>query len=100
MKGGAATGGSPSFNNNNITTTSDQTTTSTSSWGTWEELLLACAVKRYGIHDRDTVAMELQAKISLSPSTETCFSSSTMPSSSSPNPPSSQGLLTNSAASS
>ncbi|KAM1049611.1 hypothetical protein ACFX13_029320 [Malus domestica] len=67
MKGGAATGGSPSFNNNNITTTSDQTTTSTSSWGTWEELLLACAVKRYGIHDWDTVAMELQAKTSLPP---------------------------------
>ncbi|XP_009356285.2 uncharacterized protein LOC103947152 [Pyrus x bretschneideri] len=70
MKGGAAAAAdTPSFNhnNNNITTTSDQTTTSTSSWGTWEELLLACAVKRHGVHDWDTVAMELQAKTSLPP---------------------------------
>ncbi|CAN6567381.1 unnamed protein product [Malus baccata var. baccata] len=70
MKGGtAAAADTPSFNNNNnnITTTSDQTTTSTSSWGTWEELLLACAVKRHGVHDWDTVAMELQAKTSLPP---------------------------------
>lgn len=29
-------------------------------WSTWEELLLAFAVKRHGLKDWDTVAMELQ----------------------------------------
>jgi hypothetical protein len=29
-------------------------------WGTWEELLLACAVKRHGFKDWDSVAMELR----------------------------------------
>ncbi|XP_061359826.1 uncharacterized protein LOC133303872 [Gastrolobium bilobum] len=31
-------------------------------WGTWEELLLACAVKRHGFKDWDTVAMEVQSR--------------------------------------
>nr|QSD99609.1 MYB family transcription factor [Melilotus albus] len=31
-------------------------------WGTWEELLLASAVDRYGIKDWDTVAMEVQSR--------------------------------------
>lgn len=29
-------------------------------WGTWEELVLACAVKRHGSKDWDAVAMEIQ----------------------------------------
>lgn len=41
------------------------TTTSMMSWGTWEELLLACAVKRHGLKDWESVAMEVQAKTSL-----------------------------------
>ncbi|XP_030966485.1 myb-like protein V [Quercus lobata] len=40
---------------NCITTTSS----SSSSWGTWEELLLAFAVKRHGFKDWDSVATEL-----------------------------------------
>ncbi|KAH7570710.1 hypothetical protein JRO89_XS05G0164600 [Xanthoceras sorbifolium] len=40
-------------------------TSSLSSWGTWEELLLACAVKRHGLKNWDLVAMELQTKTSL-----------------------------------
>ncbi|XP_058203939.1 uncharacterized protein LOC131318149 [Rhododendron vialii] len=35
-------------------------------WTTWEELLLACAVKRHGTKDWGSVAMELQARSSLS----------------------------------
>ncbi|XP_050387053.1 uncharacterized protein LOC126803311 [Argentina anserina] len=35
------------------------------SWGTWEELLLACAVKRHGVDDWESVAMEVQGKTSL-----------------------------------
>lgn len=35
------------------------------SWGTWEELLLACAVKRHGLKDWEAVAMEVQAKTAL-----------------------------------
>ncbi|XP_010525265.1 PREDICTED: uncharacterized protein LOC104803086, partial [Tarenaya hassleriana] len=35
------------------------------SWSTWEELLLACAVKRHGFHDWDSVAMEVQSRSSL-----------------------------------
>jgi hypothetical protein len=31
-------------------------------WGTWEELLLACAVNRHGFKDWDTVAMEVQSR--------------------------------------
>ncbi|KAH7544814.1 hypothetical protein FEM48_Zijuj01G0026200 [Ziziphus jujuba var. spinosa] len=34
-------------------------------WGTWEELLLACAVKRHGLSDWDSVAMEVQSRTSL-----------------------------------
>ncbi|XP_042512991.1 nuclear receptor corepressor 2-like [Macadamia integrifolia] len=30
------------------------------SWGTWEELLLACAVNRHGTNSWDSVAMEIQ----------------------------------------
>ncbi|KAJ7949098.1 Bromodomain-containing protein [Quillaja saponaria] len=33
-------------------------------WGTWEELLLACAVKRHGLKDWDSVAMEVQTRSS------------------------------------
>lgn len=36
-------------------------------WGTWEELLLACAVKRHGFNDWDTISLELQSRTSLSP---------------------------------
>ncbi|CAJ1958375.1 unnamed protein product [Sphenostylis stenocarpa] len=31
-------------------------------WGTWEELLLACAVNRHGFKDWDTVALEVQSR--------------------------------------
>ncbi|KAK9283592.1 hypothetical protein L1049_011841 [Liquidambar formosana] len=34
-------------------------------WSTWEELLLACAVKRHGFKDWDSVAMEIQTRSSL-----------------------------------
>lgn len=34
-------------------------------WGTWDELLLACAVKRHGFHSWDSVSMELQSRSSL-----------------------------------
>ncbi|KAA8515723.1 hypothetical protein F0562_018666 [Nyssa sinensis] len=34
-------------------------------WTTWEELLLACAVKRHGLKDWDSVAMELQNRSAL-----------------------------------
>lgn len=34
-------------------------------WGTWEELLLACAVKRHGFKDWDAVAMEVQTGTTL-----------------------------------
>ncbi|OIT34895.1 PREDICTED: uncharacterized protein LOC109244091 [Nicotiana attenuata] len=33
-----------------------------SRWGTWEELLLACAVNRYGTKSWDSVAVELQKR--------------------------------------
>lgn len=33
-------------------------------WGTWEELLLACAVHRYGADSWDSVAMEVQKRSS------------------------------------
>lgn len=36
-------------------------------WGTWEELLLACAVKRHGFGDWDSVATEVRSRSSLSP---------------------------------
>ncbi|XP_019168125.1 PREDICTED: uncharacterized protein LOC109163870 [Ipomoea nil] len=35
------------------------------SWSTWEELLLAFAVKRHGLKDWDSVAMELQNRCSI-----------------------------------
>lgn len=31
-------------------------------WGTWEELLLACAVRRHGTDSWDSVAMEVQSR--------------------------------------
>ncbi|KAF5752688.1 1-phosphatidylinositol 3-phosphate 5-kinase [Tripterygium wilfordii] len=34
-------------------------------WSTWEELLLACAVKRHGYKDWDSVSMEIQTRTSL-----------------------------------
>lgn len=34
-------------------------------WSTWEELLLAFAVKRHGLRDWDSVAMELQNRCSI-----------------------------------
>ena len=33
-------------------------------WGTWEELLLACAVHRYGTESWDSVSMEMQKRSS------------------------------------
>ncbi|PHT60176.1 hypothetical protein CQW23_02539 [Capsicum baccatum] len=44
------------------TTTTKKTTTT---WSTWEELLLAFAVKRHGLKNWESVAMELQSRISL-----------------------------------
>ncbi|CAA0376836.1 unnamed protein product [Arabidopsis thaliana] len=38
----------------------------TQAWGTWEELLLACAVKRHGFGDWDSVATEVRSRSSLS----------------------------------
>lgn len=35
-------------------------------WTTWEELLLACAVKRHGLKDWDSVTMEIQTRTSSS----------------------------------
>ncbi|CAN4080478.1 unnamed protein product [Withania somnifera] len=40
-------------------------TTTTKTWSTWEELLLAFAVKRHGLKDWESVAMELQTRSSL-----------------------------------
>jgi hypothetical protein len=34
-------------------------------WGTWEELLLASAVKRHGFKNWDSVSLEIQTKTSL-----------------------------------
>lgn len=34
-------------------------------WTTWEELLLTCAVKRYGLQDWNAIAMELQSRVSV-----------------------------------
>ena len=39
----------------------------TATWGTLEELLLACAVKRHGFKDWNSVSMELQNRSSLPP---------------------------------
>ncbi|KAM7505540.1 hypothetical protein LguiB_004444 [Lonicera macranthoides] len=36
-------------------------------WGTWEELLLACAVNRYGTNNWDSVAVEIQKRSSTIP---------------------------------
>ncbi|XP_057982519.1 uncharacterized protein LOC131167696 [Malania oleifera] len=36
----------------------------TEAWGTWEELLLACAVNRYGTNSWDSVAIEMQKRSS------------------------------------
>ncbi|XP_010265891.1 PREDICTED: uncharacterized protein LOC104603529 [Nelumbo nucifera] len=36
----------------------------TDTWGTWEELLLACAVNRHGTNRWDSVAMEIQTRSS------------------------------------
>lgn len=33
-------------------------------WGTWEQLLLACAVDRYGTNNWDSVAVEIQKRSS------------------------------------
>nr|DAD18060.1 TPA_asm: hypothetical protein HUJ06_019523 [Nelumbo nucifera] len=38
--------------------------TETETWGTWEELLLACAVNRHGTNKWDSVAMEMQNRSS------------------------------------
>lgn len=34
-------------------------------WTTWEDLLLTCAVKRYGLQDWNAIAMELQRRVSV-----------------------------------
>lgn len=41
------------------------TTKKKTTWSTWEELLLAFAVKRHGLKDWESVAMELQSRSSL-----------------------------------
>ena len=41
-------------------------------WGTWEELLLTCAVKRHGSEDWDSVAKEVLSRSSLNASAHDC----------------------------
>ncbi|CAH2063445.1 unnamed protein product [Thlaspi arvense] len=41
-------------------------------WGTWEELLLTCAVKRHGDSDWDSVAKEVGSRSSLDASASNC----------------------------
>lgn len=41
-----------------------QTISTTTTWGTWEELLLACAVHRYGADSWDSVSSELRKRTS------------------------------------
>lgn len=41
---------------------SDTDNTEKEIWGTWEELLLACAVTRHGTSSWDSVAMEVQSR--------------------------------------
>ncbi|KAJ4905004.1 DNA-binding bromodomain-containing protein [Raphanus sativus] len=41
-------------------------------WGTWEELLLTCAVKRHGSKDWDSVAKEVVSRSSLNASAPSC----------------------------
>ncbi|KAF8053814.1 hypothetical protein N665_1372s0002 [Sinapis alba] len=41
-------------------------------WGTWEELLLTCAVKRHGCKDWDSVAKEVVSRTSLNASAPSC----------------------------
>ncbi|KAL0725392.1 hypothetical protein Bca4012_039991 [Brassica carinata] len=41
-------------------------------WGTWEELLLTCAVKRHGSKDWDSVAKEVGSRSSLNASAPSC----------------------------
>lgn len=53
--------------------TSGEAAEKVESWGTWEELLLACAVKRHGVDDWDSVAMEVQGKTSLPQLLTTAF---------------------------
>ncbi|KAI4323346.1 hypothetical protein L6164_022960 [Bauhinia variegata] len=43
----------------------DHTQEKKQTWGTWEELLLASAVKRHGFKDWDAVAMEVQTRTTL-----------------------------------
>ncbi|ESQ39071.1 hypothetical protein EUTSA_v100017791mg, partial [Eutrema salsugineum] len=49
-------------NNNNDTDLKHKS----QAWGTWEELLLACAVKRHGFGDWDSVATEVRSRSSIS----------------------------------
>ncbi|CAH8308339.1 unnamed protein product [Eruca vesicaria subsp. sativa] len=41
-------------------------------WGTWEELLLTCAVKRHGSKDWDSVSKEVTSRSSLTASANDC----------------------------
>lgn len=41
-------------------------------WGTWEELLLTCAVKRHGFKDWDSVAKDVGSRSSLNASAGNC----------------------------
>ncbi|KAK7243515.1 hypothetical protein RIF29_38314 [Crotalaria pallida] len=50
---------------NNQNPTQDPNLETQHVWGTWEELLLACAVNRHGSKDWDTVAMEVQSRTTL-----------------------------------
>lgn len=54
-------------NNHNIGEEEDEddnTNLKSQAWGTWEELLLACAVKRHGFRDWDSVATEVRSRTS------------------------------------
>uniref|UniRef100_A0A1J3F826 Bromo domain-containing protein n=1 Tax=Noccaea caerulescens TaxID=107243 RepID=A0A1J3F826_NOCCA len=57
-------------NNDNIVDDDDDNTNlnkhKSQAWGTWEELLLACAVKRHGFGDWDSVATEVRSRSSIS----------------------------------
>lgn len=48
------------------TTNTNNNTSTKSSWGTLEELLLACAVHRYGTNSWDSIAKELQNRTTFS----------------------------------
>ncbi|KAF8101298.1 hypothetical protein N665_0208s0080 [Sinapis alba] len=50
----------------NIDDNNNNNTNESQAWGTWEELLLACAVKRHGFCDWDSVSTEVRSRSSVS----------------------------------